>query len=201
MSLFAFIYLPAHHFVVWFADVHAPSERCWNQQFPNKCSLPLQLLQPVYHDRTGSIGTTSTLNIIHPYAKCSQILWLFNRVICGYPGQLYQTRPRGPNVLHDSCLGSLQRPFTRQISTLPPPLSSTSSAPPRNYGNYQNCTIVQSHVPCSGYGTYVTMAPKTVIFPIFVQVRTNPGPESLNWTKTKPVPRAPGSWTNPETHR
>ncbi|XP_063345087.1 regulator of G-protein signaling 3-like isoform X1 [Pelmatolapia mariae] len=98
-----------------------------------------QLLQPVYHDRTGTIG------------------------------HLYQTRPRGPNVLHDSCLGSLQRPFTRQISTLPPPLSSTSSAPPRNSGNYQNCTIVQSHVPCSGYGTYVTMAPKTVIFPIFVQ--------------------------------
>ncbi|XP_076747352.1 regulator of G-protein signaling 3 isoform X4 [Maylandia zebra] len=98
-----------------------------------------QLLQPVYHDRTGSIG------------------------------HLYQTRPRGPNVLHDLCLGSLQRPFTRQISTLPPPLSSTSSALPRNYGNYQNCTIVQSHVPCSGYGTYVTMAPKTVIFPIFVQ--------------------------------
>uniref|UniRef100_A0AAX7W181 RGS domain-containing protein n=1 Tax=Astatotilapia calliptera TaxID=8154 RepID=A0AAX7W181_ASTCA len=99
----------------------------------------MELLQPVYHDRTGSIG------------------------------HLYQTRPRGPNVLHDSCLGSLQRPFTRQISTLPPPLSSTSSALPRNYGNYQNCTIVQSHVPCSGYGTYVTMAPKTVIFPIFVQ--------------------------------
>ncbi|XP_035772118.1 regulator of G-protein signaling 3-like [Neolamprologus brichardi] len=98
-----------------------------------------QLLQPVYHDRPGTIG------------------------------HLYPTRPRGPNVLHDSCLGSLQRPFTRQISTLPPPLSSTSSAPPRNYGNYQNCTIVQSHVPCSGYGAYVTMAPKTVIFPIFVQ--------------------------------
>uniref|UniRef100_A0A3Q1EQS6 PDZ domain-containing protein n=1 Tax=Acanthochromis polyacanthus TaxID=80966 RepID=A0A3Q1EQS6_9TELE len=41
---------------------------------------------------------------------------------------------------------------------------------PHNYGNYQNCTIVQSHLPCSGYGTYVTLAPKTLIFPVFVQV-------------------------------
>ncbi|XP_030579555.1 regulator of G-protein signaling 3-like isoform X2 [Archocentrus centrarchus] len=101
-----------------------------------------QLMQPVYQDRNGTIG------------------------------RLYQTHPsRGQNLLHDPRSGSSQRPFSSHTSTLPPPLSSTSSSStlPRNYGNYQNCTMVQSHVPCSGYGTYVTLAPKTVIFPIFVQ--------------------------------
>ncbi|XP_028270001.1 regulator of G-protein signaling 3-like isoform X2 [Parambassis ranga] len=101
-----------------------------------------QLLQPVYHDRNGTIG------------------------------RLYQTHPsRGQNLLHDPRLGSSRRQFASHTSTLPPPPSTTtsSSAPPRNYGDYQNCTIVQSHLPCSGYGPCVSMAPKTLIFPIFVQ--------------------------------
>ncbi|XP_027140241.1 regulator of G-protein signaling 3-like isoform X1 [Larimichthys crocea] len=101
-----------------------------------------QLLQPVYHDRNGTIG------------------------------RLYQTHPSRGQNLHDPQPGSSQRPFTSRTSTLPPPPStsaSSSSAPPSNYGNYQNCTIVQSHLPCSSYGTYVTLAPKTLIFPIFVQ--------------------------------
>uniref|UniRef100_A0A672NZG3 Regulator of G-protein signaling 3-like n=1 Tax=Sinocyclocheilus grahami TaxID=75366 RepID=A0A672NZG3_SINGR len=38
-----------------------------------------------------------------------------------------------------------------------------------NFANYQNCTIVRSHVPQSNYGTYVKMIPKILIFPIFVQ--------------------------------
>ncbi|XP_061555166.1 regulator of G-protein signaling 3a isoform X2 [Phycodurus eques] len=37
-----------------------------------------------------------------------------------------------------------------------------------NFANYQNCTIVRSHVPHGNYG-YVSMAPKILIFPIFVQ--------------------------------
>ncbi|XP_018548258.1 regulator of G-protein signaling 3 isoform X2 [Lates calcarifer] len=102
-----------------------------------------QLLQPVYHDRNRTIG------------------------------HLYQTHPsRGQNLLHDSQLRLSRRPFTSRTATLPPPPSSTSSsssAMPGNYGDYQNCTIVQSHLPCSAYGTYVTLAPKTLIFPIFVQ--------------------------------
>uniref|UniRef100_A0A3Q1IR90 Uncharacterized protein n=1 Tax=Anabas testudineus TaxID=64144 RepID=A0A3Q1IR90_ANATE len=103
-----------------------------------------QLLQPVYHDGTGTIG------------------------------RLYQTHPsRGQNLLQDPRPGTLQRSFTSRTSTLPPPPSttstSTSSAPPSNYNNYQNCTIVQSHLPCSSYGTYVTLAPKTLIFPVYVQ--------------------------------
>ncbi|XP_041793165.1 regulator of G-protein signaling 3-like [Chelmon rostratus] len=102
-----------------------------------------QLLQPVYHDRDGTIG------------------------------RLYQTHPnRGQNLFHDPRPVSSQRLFTGRASNLPLASStsaSSSSAPPSNYGNYQNCTIVQSHLPCSSYGTYVTLAPKTLIFPIFVQ--------------------------------
>ncbi|XP_044051685.1 regulator of G-protein signaling 3-like isoform X2 [Siniperca chuatsi] len=100
-----------------------------------------QLVQPVYHDNNGTIG------------------------------RLYQTHPSsGQTLLHNPRPGSSQQPFTGNTSTQPPPPStSSSSALPSNYGNYQNCTIVQSHLPCSTYGTYVTLAPKTLIFPIFVQ--------------------------------
>ncbi|XP_041643421.1 regulator of G-protein signaling 3-like [Cheilinus undulatus] len=104
-----------------------------------------QLLQPVYHDRNGTIG------------------------------RLYQTHPsrgHGQNLLHDPRPGTSRRPYSGCTSTLPPPTTSSTSsisAPPSSYGNYQNCTIVQSHLPCSTYGTYVTLAPKTLIFPIFVQ--------------------------------
>ncbi|XP_071328454.1 regulator of G-protein signaling 3-like isoform X2 [Trachinotus anak] len=104
-----------------------------------------QLLQPVYHNRNRTIG------------------------------RLYQTHPsRGQSLLHDPRTGSSCQPFISHTSTLPPhpsdsSTSSSSSGAPSNYGNYQNCTIVQSHLPCSAYGSYVTLAPKTLIFPIFVQ--------------------------------
>ncbi|XP_054249556.1 regulator of G-protein signaling 3 isoform X2 [Indicator indicator] len=39
----------------------------------------------------------------------------------------------------------------------------------KSYGNYQNCTIVKPHIPHSSYGTYVTLAPKVLVFPVFVQ--------------------------------
>ncbi|KAM9841183.1 regulator of G-protein signaling 3a isoform 2-T2 [Aulostomus maculatus] len=54
------------------------------------------------------------------------------------------------------------------------PSTSTSTGVPTyqqqnaNFANYQNCTIVRSHVPHSNYG-YVKVAPKILIFPIFVQ--------------------------------
>uniref|UniRef100_A0A4W4G9U5 Uncharacterized protein n=1 Tax=Electrophorus electricus TaxID=8005 RepID=A0A4W4G9U5_ELEEL len=39
-----------------------------------------------------------------------------------------------------------------------------------SFSNYQNCTIVRSHMPSNtNYGTYVKVAPKILIFPIFVQ--------------------------------
>ncbi|XP_076586697.1 regulator of G-protein signaling 3-like [Chaetodon auriga] len=101
-----------------------------------------QLLQPVYHDRDTTMG------------------------------RLYRTHPsRGQNLFHDPRPTSPQRPFTGRTNLPPSSFTSTSSssASPSDYGNYQNCTIVQSHLPCSSYGTYVTLAPKTLIFPIFVQ--------------------------------
>ncbi|XP_054895619.1 regulator of G-protein signaling 3-like, partial [Poeciliopsis prolifica] len=40
--------------------------------------------------------------------------------------------------------------------------------PPGNHGNYQNCTVFQSHLLWPGYGD-TSLPPKTVIFPFFVQ--------------------------------
>ncbi|XP_027889999.1 regulator of G-protein signaling 3-like [Xiphophorus couchianus] len=54
-------------------------------------------------------------------------------------------------------------------STLPVSQSRTTVlGPPGNHGNYQNCIIVQSHQPPSGYRD-TSLPPKTVIFPFFVQ--------------------------------
>ncbi|XP_037536718.1 regulator of G-protein signaling 3 [Nematolebias whitei] len=100
-----------------------------------------QLLRPVYPDRNGSVG------------------------------RLYQTHPRrGQNLLHNPQPRKSQRPSASRTSTLPPTHPRTAaSALHGNHGNYQNCTIVQSHLPSSGYENYVTLAPKTLVFPIFVQ--------------------------------
>ncbi|EMP31406.1 Regulator of G-protein signaling 3 [Chelonia mydas] len=61
----------------------------------------------------------------------------------------------------------------------------------KSYGNYQNCTIVRPHIPHSSYGTYVTLAPKVLVFPVFVQelVLTlepiaSPTPKACSWTMT-----------------
>lgn len=93
---------------------------------------------------------------------------------CLSSGRLYQTHPkRGQNLVHDPRPGLSGRLLSSYTSTLPPSLcTSSSSAPPSNYNDYQNCNIIQSHLPCSGYGTYVTPESKTLIFPVFVQVRT-----------------------------
>ncbi|XP_062938285.1 regulator of G-protein signaling 3 isoform X3 [Cynocephalus volans] len=39
----------------------------------------------------------------------------------------------------------------------------------KGHGNYQNCPVMRPHAPHSSYGTYVTLAPKVLVFPIFVQ--------------------------------
>lgn len=84
---------------------------------------------------------------------------------------------------------------TSQASVPPPPTDNPQSAPglasrtcflrrsaniksktqqsgnyQQNFANYQNCTIVRSHMPHANYGTYVKVTPKILIFPIFVQV-------------------------------
>ncbi|XP_038188937.1 regulator of G-protein signaling 3 isoform X3 [Arvicola amphibius] len=39
----------------------------------------------------------------------------------------------------------------------------------KGYNNYQDCSALRPHVPHSSYGTYVTLAPKVLVFPVFVQ--------------------------------
>ncbi|XP_045081576.1 regulator of G-protein signaling 3 isoform X1 [Coregonus clupeaformis] len=104
-----------------------------------------QILQPIYQDRNGTLGG------------------------------IYQTHPsgglqQGNGFLQDTAGGlqarglSSRRSSNAKMATMLPPSGYQPS-----YGNYQNCTIVQSHLPYSNYGTYVTLAPKTLIFPVFVQ--------------------------------
>ncbi|XP_029960656.1 regulator of G-protein signaling 3-like isoform X2 [Salarias fasciatus] len=89
----------------------------------------------------------------------------------GTIGRLYQTHPsRGQHLVHDTLPTASRRPLPGRTSTLP----TAASVPPGNLNNYQNCTMVQSHLACSygtygTYGTYAPPAPKTLIFPVFVQ--------------------------------
>ncbi|XP_020015917.2 regulator of G-protein signaling 3 isoform X2 [Castor canadensis] len=39
----------------------------------------------------------------------------------------------------------------------------------KGHGNYQDWPVLRPHVPHSSYGTYVTLAPKVLVFPVFVQ--------------------------------
>ncbi|XP_054629297.1 regulator of G-protein signaling 3-like isoform X3 [Dunckerocampus dactyliophorus] len=76
-------------------------------------------------------------------------------------GRLYQTLTgRGLNLLNEQQDGSSWQPLTRHAVSL----ATSTSATLRNYGNYQNCTIIQSHVP-----SYNTLHPTTLIFPVSVQ--------------------------------
>ncbi|XP_068077654.2 regulator of G-protein signaling 3 isoform X1 [Danio rerio] len=101
-----------------------------------------QILQPVYSDSNGTLGTL---------------------------GRIYQTSrglQQSPDYLQDGGLqgqATLCRTMSSKTTTLPP------SSYRQSFANYQNCTIVQSHLPHSNYGTYVSLAPKILIFPVFVQ--------------------------------
>lgn len=65
--------------------------------------------------------------------------------------------------------------FLRRSNNSKTAKASSNAAAPNysqqnaNFANYQNCTIVRSHTPHANYG-YVKVAPKILIFPIFVQV-------------------------------
>ncbi|XP_063000526.1 regulator of G-protein signaling 3 isoform X2 [Elgaria multicarinata webbii] len=60
-----------------------------------------------------------------------------------------------------TCKGGSHGKKSRLMKTVQT-IKSHSSSP-------QTCTLVQPHVPHSSYGTYVTLAPKVLVFPIFVQ--------------------------------
>ncbi|XP_077418437.1 regulator of G-protein signaling 3-like isoform X2 [Vanacampus margaritifer] len=72
-------------------------------------------------------------------------------------GRVYQTHSRrGLNLLGGS---------TGQALIQPPAAFSSTLRNYATYGDYQNCTIIQSHRPSGGFG----QAAKTLIFPIFVE--------------------------------
>lgn len=50
----------------------------------------------------------------------------------------------------------------------------------KGHGNYQNCPVMRPHTPHSSYGTYVTLAPKVLVFPVFVQVSWWLAPRALS---------------------
>lgn len=74
--------------------------------------------------------------------------------------------------LRRSTNAKTSKPSDANLSGQPPP-SYQQAQSSCNFANYQNCTIVRSHVPHGNphgnYG-YVKAAPKILIFPIFVQV-------------------------------
>ncbi|XP_066510398.1 regulator of G-protein signaling 3-like [Hoplias malabaricus] len=103
-----------------------------------------QILQPVYPETNGTLGTLGRIYQTHPSRGIQQ-----NTGYLQDPG--LQAR------------ATLRRSVNGKTGTIPP------SAYRQSFANYQNCTIVQSHLPHSNYGTYVTLAPKILIFPVFVQ--------------------------------
>ncbi|KAM4635642.1 regulator of G-protein signaling 3a isoform 3-T3 [Polymixia lowei] len=123
-----------------------------------------QILRPVYQDNQGTLG-----NI---------------------PARLYPTRqasvpqPQGGAGAFSGGGGggvggglSSRTAFLRRSAnskTAKSASTTTDASPPNyqpqnaNFANYQNCTIVRSHTPHGNYG-FVKVAPKILIFPIFVQ--------------------------------
>uniref|UniRef100_A0A3Q0SSG9 PDZ domain-containing protein n=1 Tax=Amphilophus citrinellus TaxID=61819 RepID=A0A3Q0SSG9_AMPCI len=80
--------------------------------------------------------------------------------------------PINPGSQLSSRTGFLRRSNNSKISKAPPASTNAGVANYQqqnaNFANYQNCTIVRSHAPHANYG-YVKLAPKILIFPIFVQ--------------------------------
>ncbi|XP_028826812.1 regulator of G-protein signaling 3a isoform X3 [Denticeps clupeoides] len=110
-----------------------------------------QMLRPVYQDNRGTFAS-----------------------------RMLPTRQSSVPQMHGSGLASaqpapgiqgrtsfLRRSTNSKASKTAPPANHQQSS--CNYANYQNCTIVRSHLPHANYSTYVKVAPKILIFPIFVQ--------------------------------
>ncbi|KAM9306999.1 regulator of G-protein signaling 3a isoform 5-T5 [Pholidichthys leucotaenia] len=119
-----------------------------------------QILRPVYQDNQG------TLARLYPTRQVSgpqpQSGGTFSGSVTGGSGSSGLSNRTG----------FLRRSNNSKISK--PPHASSNAAVPNyqqqnaNFANYQNCTIVRSHTPHANYG-YVKVAPKILIFPIFVQ--------------------------------
>ncbi|XP_068609281.1 regulator of G-protein signaling 3a [Brachionichthys hirsutus] len=112
-----------------------------------------QILRPVYQDNQGTLAAR-----LYPRRQAS--------------GPQPQGDGDGDGGGLSSRTGFLRRSnnskTTKAPSTSTNPGVSNHLQQSANFPNYQNCTIVRSHTPHASYG-YVKVAPKILIFPIFVQ--------------------------------
>ncbi|XP_069571365.1 regulator of G-protein signaling 3a isoform X3 [Brachyistius frenatus] len=123
-----------------------------------------QILRPVYQENQGTLASR-----LYPTRQASgpQPQSGGGGAFCGGGGG------GGGGGGFSSRSGFLRRSNNSKISKASS--TSTNAAAPNyqqqqnaNFANYQNCTIVRSHTPHGNYG-YVKVAPKILIFPIFVQ--------------------------------
>nr|XP_023666860.1 regulator of G-protein signaling 3-like isoform X2 [Paramormyrops kingsleyae]XP_023666861.1 regulator of G-protein signaling 3-like isoform X2 [Paramormyrops kingsleyae]XP_023666862.1 regulator of G-protein signaling 3-like isoform X2 [Paramormyrops kingsleyae]XP_023666863.1 regulator of G-protein signaling 3-like isoform X2 [Paramormyrops kingsleyae] len=105
-----------------------------------------QILRPVYQDRISTLG-----RMYQTYQTSSHQQGGATHESPGFPGRTtFLRRSTG----------------SKTSRTLPTPAGHQQNC---NYANYQNCTVVHSHLPHGSYSTYVKLTPKILIFPIFVQ--------------------------------
>ncbi|XP_058843178.1 regulator of G-protein signaling 3-like [Acipenser ruthenus] len=95
--------------------------------------------------------------LLAPINPGSQILRPVFQENRGTLGRVYRGRAHGGLQRRSTLIGSTTNMSKTPVHTL------------KNYADYQNCTVVRSHIPHTSYGTYVTLAPKVLIFPISVQ--------------------------------
>nr|XP_061800078.1 regulator of G-protein signaling 3-like [Nerophis lumbriciformis] len=121
-----------------------------------------QILRPVYQDNQGTLASR-----LYPTRQASAAPNQSASTGVGVGTFLPGSSGGGP---FSSRTGFLRRSNNAKTSKI----ASAGSGVPNyqqhsaNIANYQNCTIVRSHVPHGNYG-YVSVAPKILIFPIFVQ--------------------------------
>ncbi|MGH0149857.1 UNVERIFIED_CONTAM: hypothetical protein FKN15_015946 [Acipenser sinensis] len=96
--------------------------------------------------------------LLAPINPGSQILRPVFQENRGTLGRVYRGRAHGGLQRRSTFIGSTTNMSKTPVHTL------------KNYADYQNCTVVRSHIPHTSYGTYVTLAPKVLIFPVSVQV-------------------------------
>ncbi|KAK5878895.1 hypothetical protein CesoFtcFv8_024260 [Champsocephalus esox] len=123
-----------------------------------------QILRPVYQDNQGTLaGRLYPQQGSGPQPQSSA---------GGGPSSSSSSGGGGGRGGFSSRTGFLRR--SNNSKTTKTASSSTNAGAPNyqqqnaNFANYQNCTIVRSHTPHANYG-YVKVAPKILIFPIFVQ--------------------------------
>ncbi|XP_058014940.1 regulator of G-protein signaling 3 isoform X5 [Ahaetulla prasina] len=108
---------------------------------------PQQHTMPPPSRPPSSSGTDKNYIILTPLNQGGQLL----RRVC------QENKAPGGNV----CKGESRGKKSRLMKTVQT-IKSHGSSP-------QSCPLMGSHIPPSSYGTYVTLAPRVLVFPIFVQ--------------------------------